>query len=374
MPAGQGPAAVLPVGALPPKRSQPRLRLLRWLRVASRYFRLVATQFWRQVLIILTSLSIGTLLYHRTVIEALGRVPDWSESLFATYSLFALQPAYPLPPSWALRVMYFVYPLLGLLVVADTVVRVALLLFSRQENQKEWNKVLASTYRDHIILCGLGRVGYRILERLVEWHLDVVVIEKNEDSLFALRAKKMNVPLLFEDARQEESLSAAGVEHARTIVIATNDDLANVEIALDGRRLNPALKVVLRMFDEAIASKLADAFHLELPFSSAAIVAPLVAASVLDIDIIGSFTLEGRELFTARLTVGPDGPLIGQSMAELAAAHRLLILSRKPPNGSLQFNVVPSDRIAAGDCLVVHAELSDLRPLGKLLKRSHKQS
>jgi hypothetical protein len=35
------------------------------------------------------------------------------------------------------------------------------------------------------------------------------------------------------DARQEESLEAAGLSHARTLVIATNDDLANVEIALD---------------------------------------------------------------------------------------------------------------------------------------------
>ena len=45
---------------------------------------------------------------------------------------------------------------MGLAVVADTVVRLTLLLFSRQENQKEWTKVLASTYRDHIILCGIG--------------------------------------------------------------------------------------------------------------------------------------------------------------------------------------------------------------------------
>ena len=44
--------------------------------------------------------------------------------------------------------------------------------------------MLASTYRDHIILCGLGHVGYRILERLLHWHLDVVVIEKTPSHRF----------------------------------------------------------------------------------------------------------------------------------------------------------------------------------------------
>ena len=51
--------------------------------------------------------------------------------------------------------------------------------------------------------------------------------------------------------------------HICTLVIATNDDLANVEIALDARRLNPHIRVVLRMFDENIANKLRDAFHLD---------------------------------------------------------------------------------------------------------------
>jgi hypothetical protein len=170
------------------------------------------------------------------------------------------------PKSGSARALYFGYPLIGLVVVADTVVRATLLLFSRQENQKEWTRVLASTYRDHIILCGLGHVGYRILERLLHWHLDVVVIEKNTESSFLLRTQQMGVPVLLMDARQEESLEAAGLHHARTLVIATNDDLANVEIALDARRLNPHIRVVLRMFDENIANKLRDAFHLEVAF------------------------------------------------------------------------------------------------------------
>jgi Trk K+ transport system NAD-binding subunit len=352
-------------------RSSPAIprRLQRWARAMARYLRILVRQFWLQSLIIVSSLGLGALLFHRCPIDALGRRPDWSESLFATYSLFAMQPAYPLPADWALRGVYFVYPLLGLLVVADTVVRVALLLFSRQENQKEWTKVLASTYRDHIILCGLGRVGYRILERLIGWHLDVVVIEKDSSSPFIQRVQGLKVPLLLLDARQEESLQVAGIAHAHTLIIATNDDLGNVEIALDGRRLNPEVRVVLRMFDDTIASKLADAFKLDVAFSSAAVAAPLVAASVLDLEIVGSFALEGRELFTAKVHVPAQSPLIGRTLDQVAAEHRLMILSRKPQGGTMQFNPVGGEAIKAEDCIVIHGELAELRAFTKLVKK-----
>lgn len=356
-----------PVGLRAPDRGR---RLRRWSRAMARYLRIIVRQFWLQSTLIVASLLIGAILFHRSPIEGLGRCPDWSESLFATYSLFAMQPAYALPADWALRVVYFVYPLLGLLMVADTVVRVALLLFSRQENQKEWTKVLASTYRDHIILCGLGRVGYRILERLLGWHLDVVVIEKNSESPFAQRVQQLKVPLLFLDARQEESLTIAGIEHAHTLIIATNDDLGNVEIALDGRRLNPSVRVVLRMFDDTIAGKLADAFHLDVAFSSAAVAAPIVAASVLDLEIVGSFALEGRELFTAKLHVPASSPLVGKPLDQVAREHQVMILSRKPQGGTMQFSPASDVPIAAGDCIVVHGELAELRSVSKQVKQA----
>jgi Trk K+ transport system NAD-binding subunit len=335
-------------------------------RATVRYVRLVAAKFWVPFVIIFVLLVVGMLLFHRCHMKELDRRPDYTESLFAAYSLFGFQPVYQLPASWGLRIVYFLYPFIGLAVVADTVVRVTLLLFSRQENQKEWTRVLASTYRDHIILCGLGHVGYRILERLLQWNLDVVVIEKNDGSQFLLRVQQLKVPVLLMDARQEESLEAAGLSHARTLVIATNDDLANVEIALDARRLNPEIRVVLRMFDEQIANKLRDAFDLEVAFSSAAAAAPLVAASVLDLDILGNFTLDGHELFIAKLTVEPGGTLDGITVGDVMARHQVMVLSRRPRTDERRFGPGASEKLQPNDQLVVHVQLDTLRKLGRL--------
>jgi Trk K+ transport system NAD-binding subunit len=345
-----------------------RRSIRRRLRASIRYLRLVAAKFWVPFTTIFVLLVVGMLLFHRCYMPDLHRYPDFSESLFATYSLFGLQTVYPMPASWPLRVLYFTYPLIGLAVVADTVVRVTLLLFSRQENSKEWTRVLASTYRDHIILCGLGHVGYRILERLLQWNLEVVVIEKNDGSQFLQRVQQLKVPVLLMDARQEESLVAAGLEHARTLVIATNDDLANVEIALDARRLKHSIRVVLRMFDEQIANKLRDAFDLEVAFSSAAAAAPLVAASVLDLDILGNFTLDGRELFTAKITIEPACALLDMTVAELVETHHVMVLSRKTGDTPSHFGPAPTERIGEGDLLVVHGELDTLRKLGRMAR------
>ena len=326
---------------LPEAREHLRRRAARRVRASIRFLRLVVQKFWLSFVLIWVLLTVGTLVIH-TYARKDGIEPDYLESLFATYSLFSLESVYPMPKAWAARAVYFGYPLIGLLLVADTVVRATLLLFSRQENQKEWTRVLASTYRDHIILCGLGHVGYRILERLLHWHLDVVVIEKNTESSFLARTQQMGVPVLLMDARQEESL--------------------------DARRLNPHIRVVLRMFDENIANKLRDAFHLDVAFSSAAAAAPLVAASVLDLDILGSFTLDGRELFTAKIEIGKESALLGTTIAYLANTHRVMVLSRKCGETPSHLGPAPEEQLTAGDILVLHGELDTLRRLSRLAR------
>lgn len=345
-------------------------RLKRTIAASLRYLRLVLAEFRTPLFLIIFLLCAGALFFHRTPMRELdGHRPDWGESLFAAYALFAMQPVYALPAAPALRAVYFLYPLLGLALVADAVVRVTLLLFSRQENQKEWTKVLASTYRDHVILCGLGRVGFRILERLCRYHIDAVVIEKDEKSGFLQSAQKMRVPVLLLDAKQEESLEQAGLRHARALVIATNDDLANVEIALDARRLRPDIRVVLRMFDESTADKLREAFNLEVAFSSAAAAAPLVAASVLELEILGSFLLDGREIFTARLRVDESSSLIGEALTALAPAHELVVVSRQRPGQRAELNPPANAPVGAGDVLVVQGELEQLRRLQRRTRR-----
>jgi voltage-gated potassium channel Kch len=160
-------------------------------------------------------------------------------------------------------------------------VRIGMLIVSKERGEKEWMQVTASTYRDHIVLCGLGHLGFRILNQLIAANEPVVALEKDASGRFLADAKATNTPVLVRDMKEDQALVDAGVQHARAIIIATNDDMANLEVALDARRMNPKIRVLMRMFDQRIADKFKEAKLIDEAFSAAALAAPVVAEMAL---------------------------------------------------------------------------------------------
>jgi voltage-gated potassium channel len=200
---------------------------------------------------------------------------------FATWPLLAawmnlFGEALVQPATWYVGLLLGVLPLAGFVLVGEGVVRLGILTFSRTRREKEWMTLMASTFRDHIILCGLGHLGFRVLNQLLDRQQDVVVIERDPACQFLQRAKDRGAAVLLLDMRDDRSLEAAGLQAAQAIVVASNDDLANIEVALDARRLNPRIKVLLRLFDQRIADKFKDAGFIDEAFSSTALAAPAV--------------------------------------------------------------------------------------------------
>jgi voltage-gated potassium channel Kch len=145
---------------------------------------------------------------------------------------------------------------------------------SRRRGEREWNRVMASTYRDHVVLCGLGHLGLRVLEEMRRREVEVVAIERDPAGRFVPAAKALGVPVLAADMRDDRVLEDAGIRHAKAVVVATNDDMANLEVALDARRMNPSIRVLVRFYDQQIATKIQGAFGIDEAFSSAALAAP----------------------------------------------------------------------------------------------------
>src|SRR5262249_42402190 len=150
------------------------------------------------------------------------------KSLYVTFGLLTMQGIPDFPNVWYLELLSFLLPLIGVTIIFEGVVRFSLLLFSKDHNQKEWLMALASTYRNHTILVGLGNVGYRIYEHLRSMQIDVVVIEKNEQSPFVDVVRKQGVPVITGDVRREEFLKMLGVQDARNLLAVTDDDLTNL--------------------------------------------------------------------------------------------------------------------------------------------------
>jgi voltage-gated potassium channel len=313
---------------------------------------------FRLTLVGLVSLVlVGGLLFAVTPDSQFGGArPPVFTSFYAAWMALVGEPVLSPPAAWYLAVLEGVYPLLGLMVVGEGIVRFALLMVSRDKGEAEWMKVMASTYRDHVILCGLGHLGYRVLGQLLQTGAQVVAIENDPDARFLALAKATGIPVLLRDMKDDKALVEAGVAHARVVILATNDDMANLEAALDARRMNPKVRVVLRLYDQEIAAKIKGAFAIDAAFSSSALAAPLVAAMSLDVRVLGTYSVAGVPHVAAEVVALPGSGLIGRRVSDVETTHEVRVLARQregePPSATL-----PGAQtvIEEGDTLVVHA-------------------
>jgi Trk K+ transport system NAD-binding subunit len=161
----------------------------------------------------------------------------------------------------------------------------------------------ATHMQNHVVLVGLGSIGYTVLKGLVERGENVVVIEKNEQSRFVALARHMKVPIIHADSRVVESLNLVNIDKARCITILTNDDLINLETALNARSRNPTIRVVMRLFDQNLADRTEKTFNIEIARSTSALAAPYFIAAALNLEVITSFYAEQTPFCVAKMTV-----------------------------------------------------------------------
>ncbi len=264
------------------------------------------------------------------------------------------------PETWYIALVSAIYPLLGFLLFGEGIIRLTLLLLSRRRREKEWMRVMASTYRDHVILCGLGHLGYRVIQQLIASDVPVVVLEHNATSRFVANTKELNVPVLIRDMKEDQALIDAGVQHARAIIIATNDDVANIEVALDSRRLSPKIRVLMRLFDQQIAAKIAKAFLVDVAFSSSTLAAPMVAAMSLESSVLTSYVRDGVQQVIAEIRVDPTSALVGMTAADAEHRYGAKVLLHQE---SASMDRAPGSTVSAGDVLRVHLPAARLPAL-----------
>lgn len=284
---------------------------------------------------------------------------SFTKAMGAVYFLMMGETTLDLPDSPALMLVMVIIPPLGLAIVADGLVRFAYLFFAKHRHDKEWIAVLSETLSDHVIVCGAGRVGSRIVAQLVRLDVDLVVIEKNDSSPFVQTLRNMGVPILIDDVRSDAALRSTNVARARTVICATDDDLTNLNVALDARRLNPGVHVVMRFFDEDLVNKVKEAFGVEA-LSTSTLSAPTFAASALDPSIVHSFEVADELVVVAHRIVAE--PLAGLTVAEAREKHDIIVLQMASSAGDVR-SARSRDRLTAGDRIVVQAVLADYQRL-----------
>lgn len=109
-------------------------------------------------------------------------------------------------------------------------------------------------FKDHYIVCGFGRMGSHICEKLEEAKVPFVVIEHN-----SINFPKLDLHgYVYDkgDAANDDTLIRVGIEKAKGLVAVLSTDPENVFATLSARVLNPSIFIVARAIDEDTESKL----------------------------------------------------------------------------------------------------------------------
>src|SRR5207245_8286154 len=119
------------------------------------------------------------------------------------------------PDDTAVQLLAVLIPPFGITAVAEGLVRFAYLFFAKTRNDKEWFAVLAQTLKDHVIVCGAGRVGFRIFEQLNRLGVPLLMIDRDESKPFISTIRAAGVPVQVEDVRAAGVLERANLRQAR---------------------------------------------------------------------------------------------------------------------------------------------------------------
>jgi len=249
------------------------------------------------------------------------------------------------------------------LIAAFTAIVTNYLLRARLAGALEFRRIPDS---GHVIVCGLGNFGFRVVEELLRCEERVVVIEMAKDSRFVSTARRLGVPVLIGDATLTAVLQQAHAVQARAVMATTSDDLVNLEIALMVRELKPTQRVVLNMTEPHLAQMLRESANVRLALSIPALAAPAFVAALFGDRVQSVFMIDGRMMAAVDLMVVPqDACLAGQAVRAVAKDYGLLPVAVFDCAGELQAGPMDS-RLQSGCRLVGITMLTDLE---RLLKR-----
>lgn len=166
----------------------------------------------------------------------------------------------------------------------------------------------AVTMSDHIVVVGLGKVGYRVAQSLHALGFPVVAVEANEDS-DRVSAARLTMPVIIGNAARTSVLQKTGIERARTILALTDDPMLNLSVVLHTRNFNPAIRAIVRSSTESRFDGRLHNLNLTAEISTSVIAAPVFANAAIYPGVEGSFSYAGEDILVIRYSVADGSPL-----------------------------------------------------------------
>ena len=340
---------------LAPLRRQSRQ--LRVLRVGWHDTRALFREFRRPLFIFFVAVFIGGYVYMQLNNNHSDNAPlNYVDMPYIMLALMVLEASIEVPTEPHLIIFWYIQPLLAVYIVGRGAADFLRLFINREERRSAWEVAVASTFKRHVIVVGIGHTGLRIVRELTQMGFEVVAVDvgASKESYEALH--DVDVPLIAGDGRQEQALETAGLSRASAVVVATSDDHVNLEVTMRVRDMNEEVRLVTRMWDRRLAQQIERFFGVEV-LSASDLAAPAFAGAAVGAEITQNLHIAGMEYSMIRLVVRADSFMDGQTVGAIQDSEGADIVLLHQGEGSAP-DVHPRGDIVVrgGDTLVLFAQ------------------
>lgn len=225
---------------------------------------------------------------------------------------------------------------------------------------------------NHYIVCGFGRMGEVICDKLQAKRQKFVVIEQREMNTNILREK--GYIYIAGDATNEDTLMDAGLEQAKGIVIVLGSDPDNLFVTMTVKTINPEIFILARCstigsnkkFRRAGADKVINPYIAGGHKMAELLLEPELNDSV---EIIADLESESfLELGVDQVELTSTPYLIGKSLhdSKLREDYNLMILAIIEADGNIQINPAPEYILEIDHKAVITGRKEDLNRFKEL--------
>jgi voltage-gated potassium channel len=308
----------------------------------------------------------GALGYHAALDET------WLQSIYRSVVTVSLTGLDSTPKNDSSRILTMILVLAGITIFAYigslVVEAIARGVIGGTLAERRRRKAIEAL-RDHYIICGFGRVGRRVAEEFLHEGAPFVVLDFSPEAKEA--AAEEGVLFIEGNGTDDDDLREAGLERARGLIAASDDDADNLYIALSARAVKPQLFIVARASNEDAAKKLrlAGADRIVQPYQAAGrvmanlILRPQVTAFV---DVVT--TASGDDLRFEEIEVTTESGQGGKTIRDLDIRKETgaLIVALRKRDGSFDTTPNPEAVLDVGDVLIAAGTEIELRLLEQI--------
>jgi len=238
-------------------------------------------------------------------------------------------------------------------------------VFRNRKMEKNINNL-----KDHVILCGYGRLGKQAALELEKWKKPYVIIEADEN--ISVHLQDSSKYFVIGDATEDETLIRAGIKNAMGLIATLTDDVKNLFVTLTARKLNPVLTIVTKAEEDSSEAKLLSAGANKI-ISPAQIGGKRMASVLINPEVINFLDVviseKDIDLSMQEVKIHKNSIIEGLAIKDANIPREIKVIGLKKEDEGMIINPASNAVLNANDILIVLGENIYIEKLFEMAKR-----